>query len=154
MGGTSVIRRAGVVAVLALSAALVPLVEQGSARGCDQRDDENTFRVTTTFDRSPYRVGDTVYFEVLVERDLKATVEPAEKVDVAVAIDVKGRVVFGTAVTNESGIAHVEVLLKRHLPAGKGDVGVGAWKEHIETPCTLLREVGTETLERAITVRK
>lgn len=146
-------RRAAPVVLVALMAALIPAATAAAESPACRKENGETLRITATPERTRYRIGDTARIEVFVERDLAATVMPAEEVDVSVSIDAGGRLVAARGRTNEAGLVRISVPLEEHLRPGTADVGVLAHKEHISAPCLPVREHGYRLLEGALRIR-
>ncbi|MGH2730595.1 MAG: hypothetical protein ACRDJI_08290 [Actinomycetota bacterium] len=117
-------------------------------------DDLQTLRVALRSTRDSYRAGEVATMEALVERDVAGHIEPAEGVNVVVRVDVKEVQLYGAGVTDEAGIATIQIRLKRSTPTGAADAVASATKKYGDGHCLGFREEGHAEFDDLFTVRR
>ena len=113
-----------------------------------------TFNVSLKADKKVYKVGQTALVHATVTRPAHEdplglgfgwepfTTFPAENVNVGIGLRVRDVFLFGFAVTDAAGNAHIKIPIKRYAPAGKAIADGFAWKRQAEAPCASLEENG------------
>jgi hypothetical protein len=117
-------------------------------------EDLQTFRLSIQSAREAYRVGEVATIEGRVERDLQGHTEPAQGVNVLVGLTIKRVQLFGAAVTDDEGIATIEIKLKRYVPTGTVHADASATKEYGDGHCLGFREVGQTEVDNFFTIRR
>lgn len=113
-----------------------------------------TFDLTVKGKAKVYEVGETAHIEVTVMRPAKEdpaglgiTYEPpdqrpAKNVNAGIGLRVGDVFLFGHGMTNEKGVADVDIKLESWTPAGKALADAFAWNVVQDTPCLRLEENG------------
>ena len=162
MGGRTVILKKLAAISLAASFLLIGRADAeplGAQPGCEIVN-VLAFHVEAKPDKPVYVVGEKATIHVTVTRPAREDPagqgveldppesEPAEGINVGIAIMSGNTWTFGFEVTDAKGKTDVKIPIEPHLKGGEVTANVYAWRDTVQTACLTVREYGYRRYEK------
>lgn len=127
---------------------------------CADDDQLATLNVSVTPAKFTYTVGDVARFKVQVMRAIKTDeheqgqeVGPAEGVDVRMGLTIGDKILSADGITDDTGLARINVRLPSDTPRGTADIVAFAEREIADVEC-VPHEGGHFDAENLIRIRR
>jgi hypothetical protein len=144
---------AGAAALLAISAGQAVALPAAGNDACESPHDHDIYRMEIAPLTRTVQRGETAQVRATVHRSVNGhDLGPAEGAHVVVALTLGDFTRAGGAVTDEHGLAMVDIRLGRRFPTGWADARAHATREPADLPCHPYREGGGTQAARFLRV--